>query len=116
MRIGFEQAVECRAADAELARGLEFVAVIQIEDEVDVVENNGVEVENLERGGRAMRRGRQRRDDREVFRTNQTIGRAEDGGFKDAGEFARVGGPVVLQQAGDGTGRRDGAVTADSVR
>ena len=49
VRIRLEQAVECRTADPELAGSLELIAAIQIEDQADVVENNGVEVENLER-------------------------------------------------------------------
>lgn len=44
---GPEQAIQRGAADAELARAFELVAVVQIKNHVDVVENDSVEVEDL---------------------------------------------------------------------
>ncbi len=38
-----EQAVERGAADAQLARGAQFVAVIQVENELDVTPNGRIE-------------------------------------------------------------------------
>ena len=40
-----EEAVEGRTADAELARGAEFVAVIEIEDHLNVAADCGVQGE-----------------------------------------------------------------------
>ena len=53
---------------------------------------------------------------REVFPANHSIGRAEDSRFKDTGEFARVGGPIMLQQAGCSSGRQTEPAEVDSAR
>ena len=42
-----EDAVERGAADAELTSGAEFVAAVEVEDILDVVLNDGVEVEGV---------------------------------------------------------------------
>ena len=46
-RFAVEEAIKRGAADAELARGFKLVATVQVEDEMNVPVNDGVEVQNL---------------------------------------------------------------------
>src|ERR1700722_6473411 len=99
-RTAGEEAVGGRAADAELARGFEFVAVIEIEDKKDVVVDDVVEVEGLRRGNGGAGGGGQRgSDDRKVFGAKDAAGRLEGRRFEDAGKFTYVSGPIVLEEA-----------------
>ena len=50
-----EDAVEGGAADAELAGGAEFVAAVEVEDVLDVMLNDGVEIEGVRVRGRLER-------------------------------------------------------------
>ena len=52
------------------------------------------------------RLGLQRRlgGDRQVFGADDAVAGVEQSGFKDAGQFADVAGPVVLQEARQGAG------------
>jgi len=45
-RLGHEEAIQRGAADAQLARGFELVAVVQIENQLNVVEDDLVEVKD----------------------------------------------------------------------
>ena len=51
-----EDAVEGGAADAELAGGAELVAAVEFEDILDVMLNDGVEIEGVAVHGRLERR------------------------------------------------------------
>ena len=50
-----EDAIESRAADAELVRGAELVAMIEVEDMQNVIEDYGVKVGDVVRVHRAFR-------------------------------------------------------------
>ena len=43
----------------------------------------------------------------EVFRADDAVGGFEEGGFKYGGEFADVAGPVVLEEACEGSGAEE---------
>src|SRR5271157_3277956 len=85
-----------------------------------MVLDDGVEGEVFDSRGR---RGGEKRfglgGDGEVFGADDAVDGIEQGGFKDAGELAYVTGPVVLEEAGHGSGAEgDGALLvagADAV-
>ena len=52
-----EEAIEGGAADGELAGGAEFVATVEVEDEVDMLADDGVEREIGDAGGLRVKHG-----------------------------------------------------------
>uniref|UniRef100_E6QK99 Uncharacterized protein n=1 Tax=mine drainage metagenome TaxID=410659 RepID=E6QK99_9ZZZZ len=105
-----EQSVEGRTADAKLSCGAEFVAAVELEHALDVMEDNGVEGEVVgqrRRVGDGLAEGE---------RTGRTVGQIEtgrnktggsedagggfeNGGFEDGREFSDVARPGVLEQS-----------------
>ena len=100
-----EDAVEGGAADAELAGGAELVVVVEVEDILDVVLDDGVErqVDGVEDGpGRGRRFGLG--GDGEVFGADDAILGLKERALDDAGELADVAWPVVLEEPGERAG------------
>jgi len=93
-----EDAVEGGAADAELAGGAELVAAVEVEDILDVVLNDGVEVEGVRVRGRLERDEASRRRAGRDRRADGSVAGFEQSGFKHGGELAHVSRPVVLQE------------------
>ena len=116
-----EDAVEGGAADAELAGGAELVAAVEVEDILDVMLNDGVEVEGVAVHGRLeRRRGFEAGGQGEIVGADGSVAGFEQSGFKHGGELAHVSRPVVLQEAGERAGRhKDRALLiarADAVK
>jgi len=103
-----EDAVEGGAADAELAGGAELVAAVEVEDVLDVMLDDGVEIESVRGRGRLeRRRGFRAGGQGEIVRADGSVAGFEQGGFKDGGKLAHVSGPVVLQEAGQRAGAHE---------
>jgi hypothetical protein len=108
-----EDAVEGGAGDAELSRGAELVALVEVEDILDVLMDNGIEGKVVGTDGGVGLRGTVVVGSREgeVFGSDDSVGSLEECGFEDGGEFADVAGPVVLQEASERAGtEEDGAL------
>ena len=99
-----EDAIEGGAADAELAGGAEFVAMVEFEHGLDVMADDGIEREgfNLKDGLQAGL-GVDTVEDADVGGSDDAVVGLEQSGFKDAGEFADVAGPGVLDEAAEGS-------------
>jgi hypothetical protein len=99
-----ENAVEGGAGDGELAGGAELVSLVEVEDVLDVLVDDGVEGEvfGVDRGvglwGAVFAGG-----EGEVFRSDDAVRCFEEAIFEDGGEFADVSGPVVLEESAEGT-------------
>ena len=115
-----EDAVERGAADAELTRGAELVAVVQIEDVLDVLVDHGVKAQVLAvRSGLGVTVHFKKGGDEQIFRADDAVGGFEQSGFKHAGELTHIAWPAVLEQACERTGaENDGTLlvaAADAV-
>ena len=103
-----EDAVEGGAADAELAGGAELVAAVEVEDVLDVMLNDGVEVEGVGvRGRQELRRGFKAGGEGQVAGADDAVAGFEESGFEDGGQLAHVSRPTVLQEAGQRAGRHE---------
>ena len=99
-----EDAVEGGAADAELSGGAEFVSVVDFEDGLDVMVDDGIEGEAFDfQDGLEAWRGVDAIEDADVGGTDDAVGGLEQCGFKHACEFADVAGPGVLEEAAEGS-------------
>jgi len=117
-----EDAVEGGAGDLELAGGAELVAAIDVEDELNVVPDDGIEGEVGGVSGEAGVVGEEGIEgdtelgisgigEGEVGGVNDAVVGFKDGSFEDGGELANVAGPVVPEEAGEGSGAEtDGAL------
>src|SRR5271166_6145887 len=86
-----EDAVEGGAADAELAGGAELVAAVDVEDILDVVLNDGVEVEVVAMHSRLERRWSfEAGGQGEIVGADGSVAGFEQGGFKDGCQLAHV--------------------------
>jgi len=91
-----------------LAGGAELVAAVEVEDILDVMLNDGVEIESVRGRGRLeRRRGFKAGGQGEIVGADGSVAGFEQGGFKDGGKLAHVSGPVVLQEAGQRAGAHE---------
>lgn len=103
-----EDAVGGGAADAQLARGAELIAAIQVEDALDMVEDNHVEREVFDAKERLhlqpcvgnVGKG-------EVAGPYDAVCGFKERSFKHSGQLADVAGPVVLEEPGKRAGAED---------
>ena len=105
--VGFEEAVEGGAADAEHFGGAHFVAVGASEDTSDVTEDGAVEVgvlgEGIEGNGHGGD-GDGPVEERDVDGANPLTGALEGGSGDDGFEFADVAGPGIGSEAREDAG------------
>ena len=74
-----EDAVEGGAADAELSGGAEFVSVVDFEDGLDVMADDGIEGEAIDfEGGLKAGRGVEAIEDGDVGGTDDAVGGFEE--------------------------------------
>lgn len=99
-----------------MASGAEFIAAVEVKDILNVMADDGIEGEVAGSGG-GMGAGIQIEllvvlglgavRQCEIDRTDDAVFGFEKGGLKNAGELARVSGPVMLQEAGEDAGSED---------
>ena len=111
-----EDAIEGRAADGELARGAKLVAVVKVEDVLDVMANDGVEGEVAGARGRmraeagiglGVEEGLRAFGERQVGGTDDAVIGFEQGVFEYARKLAHVSGPAMLEEASEDAGAED---------
>jgi hypothetical protein len=103
-----EDAVEGGAGDAELSGGAELVSLVEVEDVLDMLLDDGVERKVVGVGdGLGLQGAVVVGGEGEVFGADYAVDGFEEGGLEDGGEFADVAGPVVLEQAGEGSGAEE---------
>jgi hypothetical protein len=103
-----EDSVEGGAAYGELAGGAELVAVVKVEDVLDMMADYGVEGEIVSTDWMGLVELRlQAGGEGQIAGADYAVDGFKEGGFKDGSQLSDVAGPIVLEEAGECSGAED---------